>query len=153
MQVIAVLGEIDCRLGLLSAVEKLKYPDLDAAMHALAHIYSHALADLKQDRRLLRVWVSPVPPVLSETADVVRQFNQILQDKVCTRSFKDDEYSLAVLAILLHDCRSQVGATFHIQQVSMQYGSSSGPISMEHGKIYFACASHSADADLHSAIL
>ena len=37
-----MFGEIDCREGLLLAVDKLKYPDLDAAMHVLADIYLQA---------------------------------------------------------------------------------------------------------------
>lgn len=37
-----MFGEIDCREGLLLAVDKLKYPDLDAAMRVLADIYLQA---------------------------------------------------------------------------------------------------------------
>ena len=37
-----MFGEIDCREGLLLAVDKLKYPDLQAAMHVLADIYLQA---------------------------------------------------------------------------------------------------------------
>ena len=42
LQVIFMFGEIDCREGLLLAVDKLKYPDLQAAMHVLADIYMQA---------------------------------------------------------------------------------------------------------------
>ena len=37
-----MFGEIDCREGLLLAVDKLKYLDMDAAMRALADIYMQA---------------------------------------------------------------------------------------------------------------
>ena len=58
-----MFGEIDCREGLLLAVDKLKYPDLDAAMHVLADIYLQVHAPpcavpscyMNQDQALLGV--------------------------------------------------------------------------------------------------
>jgi hypothetical protein len=41
-QVVFMFGEIDCREGLLLAVDKLKYPDLQAAMRVLVDIYLQA---------------------------------------------------------------------------------------------------------------
>ncbi len=76
-----MFGEIDCREGLLLAVEKLKYDSLDEAMAVLIDIYAHALLDLIKTRHF-KIFVHPVPSVLNETRHVVRPFNEALQKKV-----------------------------------------------------------------------
>ena len=76
-----MFGEIDCREGLLLAVEKLKYDSLEEAMGVLIEIYAGALLDLIQTRGF-RIFVHPVPSVLNETRHVVRPFNQALRLKV-----------------------------------------------------------------------
>ena len=81
MQLIFMFGEIDCREGLLLAVEKLKYDSLDEAMAVLIDIYAEALLDLIRTRHF-KIFVHPVPSVLNETRHVVRPFNQALQKKV-----------------------------------------------------------------------
>ena len=81
MQLIFMFGEIDCREGLLLAVEKLKYDSLDEAMEILIGIYAEALLDLIRTRHF-RIFVHPVPSVLNETRHVVRPFNKALQKKV-----------------------------------------------------------------------
>ena len=77
-----MLGEIDCRTGLIAAVEKLKYPDLDAARGSLALLYSQILLDLLTQRQLAALWVSCVPPVLDETRAMVTSFNAVLEEQV-----------------------------------------------------------------------
>ncbi|KAK9812932.1 hypothetical protein WJX72_005941 [[Myrmecia] bisecta] len=80
-QVIFMFGEIDCREGLLLAVDKLKYSSIEEAMDVLVHIYCQLLLDLVQRRRF-EVFVHPVPPVLNETRHVVKPFNEVLQAKI-----------------------------------------------------------------------
>lgn len=80
-----MFGEIDCREGLLLAVEKLKYDSLEEAMTVLINIYAEALLDLIKTRGF-DIFVHPVPSVLNETRHVVRPFNQTLQKKVNSNS-------------------------------------------------------------------
>lgn len=81
MQVIVLLGEIDCREGLLLAVDKLKYDSVDEATHVLADIYLDVLTRLVE-ARALTVYVHPVPPVLNETRHIVMPFNAVMRAKV-----------------------------------------------------------------------
>ena len=81
VQLIFMFGEIDCREGLLLAVEKLKYDSLEEAMEVLIGIYAEALLHLIRTRHF-RIFVHPVPSVLNETRHVVRPFNKALQNKV-----------------------------------------------------------------------
>lgn len=76
-----MFGEIDCREGLLLAVDKLKYYNVDVAMHVLADIYLDVLNCLVEERGLT-VYVHPVPPVLIETRHVVMPFNAVMKRKV-----------------------------------------------------------------------
>ena len=76
-----MFGEIDCREGLLLAVDKLKYESMADAVSVLVDIYVDVLEGLIVDRHM-EVFVHPVPPVLNETRHVVEPFNAALQEKV-----------------------------------------------------------------------
>lgn len=80
-QVIFMFGEIDCREGLLLAVDKLKYGDIQEAMGVLADIYMEVLIRTVRERDL-HVFVHPVPPVLNETRHIVTPFNDLLRERV-----------------------------------------------------------------------
>lgn len=75
-----MFGEIDCREGLLLAVEKLKYDSMETAMAVLLDIYTETLLDLVERRHFI-IHVHPVPSVLNETRHVVRPFNEALRAK------------------------------------------------------------------------
>jgi lysophospholipase L1-like esterase len=79
--VIVAFGEIDCREGLLLAVERARYANLDEAISTVVGIYVTVLRKLAAKRRF-RIMVHPVPPVLNETRAVVVQFNAALQRAV-----------------------------------------------------------------------
>lgn len=81
VQVIFMFGEIDCREGLLLAVDKLKYKDVQEAMDVLADIYMEVLTQTA-NKRGLRVFVHPVPPVLNETRHIVNPFNDLMGQRV-----------------------------------------------------------------------
>lgn len=83
MQLVFMFGEIDCREGLLLAVDKLKYESMEAAMEVLADLYVRVLLKLTQSRRF-EIFVHPVPSVLNETRHVVQPFNACLQKKVAS---------------------------------------------------------------------
>jgi len=78
---IFAFGEIDCREGLLLAVERARYTDLNHAISTVISIYIEVLKKLVA-RRHFTVLVHPVPPVLNETRDVVKQFNSHLEAAV-----------------------------------------------------------------------
>ncbi|KAL6749527.1 hypothetical protein V8C86DRAFT_2844258, partial [Haematococcus lacustris] len=80
-QLVLVLGEIDCREGLLLAVQKCKYGTLDEAMTATIDIYIALLTDLIASREY-EIFVHPVPAVLNETRAVVRPFTAMLKQRV-----------------------------------------------------------------------
>lgn len=84
-QVVFMLGEIDCREGLLLAVDKLKYDTMEEATAVLVRVYSRALLHLIAARGF-EVLVHPVPPVLDETRHVVQPFNRALQAEACARA-------------------------------------------------------------------
>lgn len=81
MQLVFMFGEIDCREGLLLAVDKLKYDSMEDAMGVLADIYAGVLLDLARNRRF-EIFVHPVPSVLNETRHVVKPFNDVLRRTV-----------------------------------------------------------------------
>ena len=85
--VILSFGEIDCREGLLVAVEKGKYSGgMEEAIASTVAMYE------KEWDRLMgmghRVWVHPVQPVLDITRPVVRPFEKALRERVQARQAK-----------------------------------------------------------------
>lgn len=76
-----MFGEIDCREGLLLAVDKLKYDSMEEAVQVLIDIYSSVLLELIRSRGF-EIFVHPVPSVLNETRHVVQPFNKALKVKV-----------------------------------------------------------------------
>mmetsp|Transcript_18834 Transcript_18834/g.31491 ORF Transcript_18834/g.31491 Transcript_18834/m.31491 type:complete len:731 (+) Transcript_18834:36-2228(+) len=79
--VIFAFGEIDCREGLLVAVERAYYKDLQEGIDTVISIYISQLNQLAKARGFT-VLVHPVPPVLNETRSVVTGFNATLKDRV-----------------------------------------------------------------------
>eukprot|EP01105_Mastigella_eilhardi_P016429 TRINITY_DN3756_c0_g1_i1.p1 TRINITY_DN3756_c0_g1~~TRINITY_DN3756_c0_g1_i1.p1 ORF type:complete len:876 (-),score=225.18 TRINITY_DN3756_c0_g1_i1:799-3138(-) len=80
--VISILGEIDCREGLLISVEKGRYADLHEAASFVVELYVDLLRRFIRERDWT-VFVHPVAPVLNETRNVVRAFNAVLKQCVC----------------------------------------------------------------------
>ncbi|EOD30456.1 hypothetical protein EMIHUDRAFT_232788 [Emiliania huxleyi CCMP1516] len=76
--VVFAFGEIDCREGLLLAVERARYRDLAQAIDTVVDIYIRTLRRLAARRRFNIL----VPPVLPETRAVVKQFNAALRRAV-----------------------------------------------------------------------
>ena len=75
--VIMMFGEIDCREGILFAVEKCRYPTIEAGMQATIDIYLNKLLELQQDKHWT-VYVHPALPILDVTRHLVTQFNNLL---------------------------------------------------------------------------
>ena len=80
--VVFLFGEIDCREGILVAVEKGRYPSLAAGMEAtMAHFFA-AVEELRVKRKLNRVFIHPIVPVLNETRQIVTQYNALFKERV-----------------------------------------------------------------------
>eukprot|EP00667_Euglena_gracilis_P002733 EG_transcript_2737 len=76
--VIMIFGEIDCREGLLLAVERGIYADLREGMQATINIYLDSLLALQQERQF-RLFVHPALPMLDVTRGTVKLFNAMLE--------------------------------------------------------------------------
>ena len=74
-------GEIDCREGVVSAVQKCAYDTIDDCMKNLVEIYVKCLIDV-QKKKKGKIFVHPVPPVLKETLANVVKFNEHLKSRV-----------------------------------------------------------------------
>jgi hypothetical protein len=79
---IILLGEIDCREGILMALAKGLYTSIEDAFAALVDIYVDLLQQVVAQRRLTRLYVHPIPPVLDETRALVAIFNRALSAKL-----------------------------------------------------------------------
>ena len=77
-------GEIDCREGLLQAVDKAKYTSLDAAIDTCCSVYLQQMAAVAREKGVAagRVFVQPVMPILDVTRPVVLLFNRRLRAAV-----------------------------------------------------------------------
>uniref|UniRef100_K3WA58 Uncharacterized protein n=1 Tax=Globisporangium ultimum (strain ATCC 200006 / CBS 805.95 / DAOM BR144) TaxID=431595 RepID=K3WA58_GLOUD len=77
-KVVFLFGEIDCREGILVAVEKCKYETIEEGMEATIRIFMDVLADVV-DKYEFKAFIHPVVPVLNETRQLVIQYNKILK--------------------------------------------------------------------------
>ncbi|KAJ8600417.1 hypothetical protein CTAYLR_001466 [Chrysophaeum taylorii] len=80
--VVFALGEIDCREGILVAVEKLRYRDVEEGIDATISHFVRAAAAVVRQRQFRKALVHPVPPVLDETRPIVRAYNSRLKHHV-----------------------------------------------------------------------
>lgn len=76
--VIFNIGEIDCREGLLQAINSCKYDTMEEAIETVVEIYVRFLQE-QMEQRDFYTFVHPVFPVLDETRTVVLQFNEKLE--------------------------------------------------------------------------
>ncbi|PNH11189.1 E3 ubiquitin-protein ligase [Tetrabaena socialis] len=96
-QVVLLLGEIDCREGLLLAVQKGKYEAVSEGIAATVAIYLDLARSLLADPRALELLIHPLPPVLNETRHIVQPFAAALRAAVAGARAAD-----AALAARLH---------------------------------------------------
>ncbi|KAE9353071.1 hypothetical protein PF008_g5162 [Phytophthora fragariae] len=80
-RVIFLFGEIDCREGILYAVEKCKYESIKEGMERTISIFMEALADVV-GKYEFEAYIHPVVPVLDETRALVIQYNQLFRKQV-----------------------------------------------------------------------
>ncbi|CAM9706004.1 unnamed protein product [Scytosiphon promiscuus] len=79
--VVFVLGEIDCREGILVAVEKLRYDTPEEGVKHTIGIFIKVAEALAKERKL-KIFVHPVIPVLNETRSMVKLYNRVFRRMV-----------------------------------------------------------------------
>jgi hypothetical protein len=80
-EVIFILGEIDCREGIIVAVERGKYKNLEEGIVHTVGIFMSVLESLIKQKQL-KIAVHPIPPVLDPTRPIVVKYNEIYQREV-----------------------------------------------------------------------
>jgi len=78
---IVIFGEIDCREGLLVAVEKGRYADLEEGMRTTVGYFIKIMEKWAKDKNL-KLFIQPVAPVLNETRTIVKKYNKIFEQAV-----------------------------------------------------------------------
>ena len=78
--VIFILGEIDCREGIIGSVEKCKYDSVQESIKFTADIYLNTLNNLKITREFNPI-IHPVVPVIDITRIYVLSFNDYLRQQ------------------------------------------------------------------------
>ncbi|KAG1688505.1 hypothetical protein DVH05_003596 [Phytophthora capsici] len=80
-RVIFLFGEIDCREGIVEAVEKCKYETIEEGMIHTIGIFMETLADVVEKFEF-DVYIHPVVPVLDETRSLVIEYNKLFRERV-----------------------------------------------------------------------
>lgn len=80
-QAIFIFGEIDCREGLLVAIEKCRYKDLQEGIDATLDIYVEYLLSVLEQKDM-EIFVHPVNSVINETRHIVKAFNITLAERI-----------------------------------------------------------------------
>lgn len=78
-EVMFLIGEIDCREGILVAVERGVYANVEEGMRATLSVFKQVVQDLIRKKRL-RVYIHPIIPVLDVTRQIVQMFNGLYRD-------------------------------------------------------------------------
>jgi len=79
--VVFMFGEIDCREGILVAVEKDRYDTVEEGMTATMEHFIRVAKDLVHSRGF-RAFVHPIVPVLDQTRHLVKAYNALLRTRV-----------------------------------------------------------------------
>ncbi len=80
--VMFVLGEIDCREGLLVCISKGRYASLEEGIEVVVKIFLDEAVAVARRKRLRKVFIHPVAPVLDATRHIVEEFNPLYHHAV-----------------------------------------------------------------------
>lgn len=81
-RVVMLFGEIDCREGVVSAVEHGCYASLEEGLAATIDVYVHTLATLQAPPYSFDLYVHPAIPGVDVTRPLVRTFDTLLRDRL-----------------------------------------------------------------------
>ena len=76
-----IFGEIDCREGLILAVEKDRYECIEDGMSECIRIWMEEAGKVCREMGF-KAWVHPIVPVLNETRSIVVKYNRLLRRAV-----------------------------------------------------------------------
>ncbi|KAJ3433220.1 hypothetical protein M0812_22173 [Anaeramoeba flamelloides] len=79
--VIMIFGEIDCREGILLAMNKYIYKSLEEGILVAIDIYEKNLIKLLKTKNW-NIYIHPIIPVLNETRNTVKMFNVLLKERI-----------------------------------------------------------------------
>ncbi|EQC36809.1 hypothetical protein, variant [Saprolegnia diclina VS20] len=85
-RIVFLLGEIDCREGILLAVDKCRYESVDDGMVATMSHFLQVLEALVRAHGF-DAYIHPIVPVLDETRHLVLRYNALLRTRVEAASF------------------------------------------------------------------
>lgn len=77
-----IFGEIDCREGILRAIQKGDYTTPEKAINVLIDIYVKRMLETIKARKLAHLYIHQIPPVLNATRFIVNEFNRLLEIKL-----------------------------------------------------------------------
>lgn len=80
--VVFLLGEIDCREGLLFAVEKDIYSNIQEGIEHTVKLFIGALRKIIQRKKFRTVYIHPILPVLNETRPIVIAYNAVYEKAI-----------------------------------------------------------------------
>eukprot|EP00931_Biecheleriopsis_adriatica_P068300 TRINITY_DN42275_c0_g1_i1.p1 TRINITY_DN42275_c0_g1~~TRINITY_DN42275_c0_g1_i1.p1 ORF type:complete len:905 (-),score=230.45 TRINITY_DN42275_c0_g1_i1:49-2763(-) len=101
--VIFVLGEIDCREGILRAVQQGKHSSIEAALRAVVEVYFEVLKQVRKKLPSSQIFIHPVPNVLVETRSLTVAFNILLHSDESQSIFSKLGVKLLSLASVFKD--------------------------------------------------
>ena len=81
-RVIMLFGEIDCREGVVGAVESGRYATLEEGYSATLDVYEHTLALLQAPPYSFDLYVHPAIPGVDVTRAMVHTFDTLLRDRI-----------------------------------------------------------------------
>ncbi|CAM9698760.1 unnamed protein product [Ectocarpus sp. 13 AM-2016] len=131
--VVFILGEIDCREGILVAVEKLRYKTAEEGIEHTVGIFIKVAEALSRERGL-RIFVHPVIPVLDETRGMVKTYNRVFRRMVDKSKHL---HWLDFFEQLLDDTGSSLRPNFRLDGIwrgggsNMSYGRVDGGLALE----------------------
>ena len=80
-EVVMMIGEIDCREGIFTAIEKGYYESVEEGIKATVGVFISLLKELIQKKKF-KIYVHPILPVLNETREMVKLYNSIYKSEV-----------------------------------------------------------------------
>ncbi len=92
--ILFVLGEIDCREGILVGVQKDAYENIRQGMEQTINHFGLILPNLLKKRKM-NIFIHPVLPMLQETRGMVIEFNNYYKKHINAMNTKlDDDYQI-----------------------------------------------------------
>ena len=80
-EVVMMIGEIDCREGIFTAIEKGYYESVEEGIKATVGVFISLLKELIQKKKF-KIYIHPILPVLNETREMVKLYNSIYKSEV-----------------------------------------------------------------------